>query len=54
MEAALAQGASGSDFVVYPDSGHAFYADYRPSYVAAAASDGFARALAWLAQHGAA
>jgi carboxymethylenebutenolidase len=53
-KAALAQGTSGSAFVVYPDAGHAFYADYRPSYVAADASDGFARALAWLEQHGAA
>jgi carboxymethylenebutenolidase len=54
MEAALAQGPSGSAIMVYPDAGHAFYADYRPSYVAADASDGFARALAWLEQHGAA
>jgi carboxymethylenebutenolidase len=54
MEAALAQGTSGSGFVVYPDAGHAFYADYRPSYVQADASDGLARALAWLAEHGAA
>src|SRR3546814_5654330 len=34
MEAALTQGsaaAQSSEIVVYPDSGHAFYADYRPS-----------------------
>src|SRR3546814_1440919 len=33
MEAALTQGsaaAQSSEIVVYPDSGHAFYADYRP------------------------
>jgi carboxymethylenebutenolidase len=54
MKAALAQGTSRSVFVVYPDAGHAFYADYRPSYVAADASDGFARTLAWFKAHGAA
>ena len=54
MKAALAQGASGSEFVVYPDAGHAFYADYRPSYHAADAQDGWNRALDWLRRHGAA
>lgn len=44
MKAALAQGRSKSAFVVYPESGHAFNADYRPSYLAADAKDGFARA----------
>jgi carboxymethylenebutenolidase len=52
MKAALARGASGSTFVVYPDAGHAFHADYRPSYVEQDAKDGFARALAWFKQHG--
>ncbi|MDL2355908.1 MAG: dienelactone hydrolase family protein [Pseudomonadota bacterium] len=54
MSAALAQGSSGSEFVVYPDAGHAFYADYRPGYVEADAKDGFARTLAWFKAHGAA
>jgi carboxymethylenebutenolidase len=54
MSAALAQGSSGSEFVVYPDAGHAFHADYRPSYVEADAKDGFARTLAWFKAHGAA
>jgi carboxymethylenebutenolidase len=53
MKAALAQGSSKSAFVVYPDSGHAFNADYRPSYVEADAKDGFARTLAWFKAHGA-
>jgi carboxymethylenebutenolidase len=53
MKAALAKGASKSAFVVYPDAGHAFHADYRPSYVDADASDGFARALAWFRANGA-
>ena len=52
MKAALAKGSSKSSFVVYPDAGHAFHADYRPSYVAADARDGFARALAWFKSHG--
>ena len=52
MKAALAQGSSGSGFVVYPDAGHAFYADYRPSYNAQDAQDGWQRALAWFKQHG--
>ena len=52
MQVALAKGGSGSQFHVYPDAGHAFNADYRPSYVAADAKDGFARCLAWFKNHG--
>ena len=52
MKAALAKGASGSAFVVYPDAGHAFHADYRPSYNEKDAKDGWTRALAWFKQHG--
>jgi carboxymethylenebutenolidase len=52
MKAALAKGSSKSSFVVYPDSGHAFHADYRPNYVEADAKDGFARCLAWFKDHG--
>jgi carboxymethylenebutenolidase len=52
MKAALAKGTSKSVFHVYPDAGHAFNADYRPSYVEADAKDGFARALAWFKSHG--
>jgi pimeloyl-ACP methyl ester carboxylesterase len=32
-EGGAGQGAERSAFVVYPDAGHAFHADYRPSYV---------------------
>jgi carboxymethylenebutenolidase len=46
------QGHSGSQIVVYPEAGHAFNADYRPSYNAAAAQDGWQRMLAWLDSHG--
>ncbi len=50
MKQALAQGddvAQASTFVVYPEAGHAFHADYRPSYRADAAKDGWARAMKW-------
>jgi carboxymethylenebutenolidase len=55
MKAALAAGSSAakaSQFVVYPEAGHAFHADYRPSYVASAAEDGWKRALAWFKANG--
>lgn len=52
MKAVLAKGGNKSEFVVYPDAGHAFNADYRPSYIAADAKDGYARCLAWFKQHG--
>jgi carboxymethylenebutenolidase len=52
MKAALAKGSSKSEFVVYPDAGHAFHADYRPSYNEKDAKDGWTRALAWFRQHG--
>ncbi len=52
MRAALAKGGSGSDIVVYPEAGHAFYADYRPSYVESAAHDGWKRCTDWFKKHG--
>ena len=52
MQAALAKGKSGSTFIVYPDSGHAFHADYRPSYVEKDARDGWTRATTWFKDHG--
>jgi carboxymethylenebutenolidase len=52
MKAALAKGANKSTFVIYPNSGHAFHADYRPSYVEADAKDGWGRMLAWFKQNG--
>ncbi len=44
--------AKASTFVVYPDAPHAFHADYRPSYRAADAKDGFERLLAYFKAHG--
>ena len=55
MKSALASGsdaAKASQFVVYPEAGHAFHADYRPSYLKEAADDGWRRALAWFKTHG--
>ncbi len=40
------------ELIVYPDTPHAFNADYRPSYRADAAKDGWARMLAWFRAHG--
>jgi len=55
MKQAIAQGPQagrGSQFVVYDDAGHAFFADYRPSYRKADAEDGWRRTLVWFKQHG--
>ena len=52
MKAALAEGPNKSTFVIYPNSGHAFHADYRPSYVEADAKDGWGRMQAWFKQNG--
>jgi carboxymethylenebutenolidase len=41
-----------SKFVVYPGAGHAFHADYRPSYQREAATDGWARCQAWFKANG--
>jgi carboxymethylenebutenolidase len=54
MKTKLAQGnenAKASEFVVYPNSGHAFLADYRPSYNEADAKDGWTRMVAWFAKY---
>jgi len=54
MRAALmaADNPTGSQIIVYPGVGHGFHADYRESYNAEAAADGWARALAWFREHG--
>jgi carboxymethylenebutenolidase len=39
------------EIVVYPGAGHAFHADYRPSYNKAAADDGWKRCVAWFNKH---
>lgn len=57
MRAALmAPGASASArqsrIEVYPDAPHAFHADYRASYQAGPAADGWAKMQSWFKQHG--
>lgn len=55
MKAALVKGnafSKASQFVVYPDTPHAFHADYRPTYRKAAADDGWQRCLAWFKANG--
>ena len=55
MKAALAKGSAAakrSQFHVYPDAPHAFHADYRPTFRAAEAQDGWKRCIAWFQQHG--
>jgi len=52
MRGALSQAHSGSEIVVYPHAGHAFYADYRPGYSEAEARDGWLRCVGWLRKVG--
>jgi carboxymethylenebutenolidase len=58
MRAALAKAASTnlaakeSVIVVYPDTPHAFHADYRESYREGPAKDGWAKCLAWFKKNG--
>ena len=58
MQAALAKAApenpaaKASQFVVYPDTPHAFHADYRASYREGPAKDGWEKCLAWFKQYG--
>ena len=40
------------DIVIYPDAGHGFHADYRPSYKPADAADAWNRAIAWFQRFG--
>ena len=52
MRAALATAKQPSEIVVFPEAPHGFHADYRPSYRAADAKDGWARCLAWFRRNG--
>jgi carboxymethylenebutenolidase len=48
----LRAGNPPAQFVVYPEAGHGFNADYRSSYNQQAAEDGWKRMLEWFKQHG--
>ena len=53
MQGALREAGSASRIHIYPDTPHAFFADYRPSYRKEQAEDGWERCLAWFKQNGA-
>jgi carboxymethylenebutenolidase len=52
MQAALKDAKQPSEIVLYPDTPHGFNADYRPTYRADKAADGWKRMLAWFKEHG--
>jgi carboxymethylenebutenolidase len=54
MQAALKAAGKPSEIVLYPDTPHGFHADYRPSYRADKAKDGWKRLKDWFKRHGAA
>jgi carboxymethylenebutenolidase len=51
LEAALKAAGRPVEKVIYPEAGHAFHADYRPSYNAEAAKDAWTRCLAWFEKY---
>ena len=52
MFAALkAAGNTKSEYTIYPDTPHAFNADYRPSYRKAQAEDAWNKMIAWFKLH---
>lgn len=52
MREAVKAAGKTAEFHVYPNTPHAFFADYRPSYHKAEAEDGWKRLQAWFKQHG--
>lgn len=52
MREAVRAAGKPSEIHTYPDTPHAFYADYRPSYRKREADDGWKRMLEWLRRHG--
>jgi len=50
-EALKAAGKTNSEIIIYPDTPHAFHADYRPSYRKEQADDGWKRAVAWFKKY---
>ena len=53
MRSACEAAGKTCEMIVYPDAPHAFHADYRPSYRAEPAKDGWSRMLAWFRKYGA-
>jgi carboxymethylenebutenolidase len=52
MRAALKAAGKTAEIIVYPDTPHAFFADYRPSYRKEQAEDGWKRMLEWFKKNG--
>jgi carboxymethylenebutenolidase len=52
MREALKKAGKTAEFIVYPDAPHAFHADYRPSYRADKAADGWSKLQAWFKKYG--
>jgi carboxymethylenebutenolidase len=52
MRAALKEAKQPAEIVLYPDTPHGFYADYRPSYRKSQADDGWKRMLEWFKKSG--
>ena len=52
MQAALKAAKQPSEIVLYPDTPHGFYADYRPSYRKEQADDGWKRLQEWFKKNG--
>lgn len=52
MRKELAKGKTDSKIIVYPDAEHGFHADYRPSYNASAANEGWGEMLKWFKAKG--
>jgi carboxymethylenebutenolidase len=50
-DAVKAGGNANVEWVIYPDTPHAFHADYRPSYRKEQAEDGWKRATAWFKKY---
>jgi carboxymethylenebutenolidase len=44
--------AAASRFEIYPDAPHAFHADYRATYQAGPAKDGWEKCLEWFKKNG--
>jgi carboxymethylenebutenolidase len=51
MREALRAAGKTAEIVSYPDTPHAFHADYRPSYREAAAKDGWRRLEVWFSRY---
>jgi len=52
MRAALKEARKPSEIIVYPETPHGFYADYRPSYRKEQAEEAWKKMLDWFKKNG--